>query len=323
MAGQKNKELLGLIVVAILMTFTAEIILAQSNQITLEEALFQDSDDAQSNDRQEAEYIDYVTRLYREILKRDPDPEGLRTWVGGLKSGEHTKVSVRAGIENSVEKQVGDLYREILKRDPDQAGVETWMEAIRAGEHTLESVKQAILKSEESIEKNGPPEAGAPEAPEVGPGGLIKVDVPLQCQMNVNCPAPQSACGPTSLAMMLAHYTGKNPSELASSLYNTCGTDAAVGTAHAGLIRGAASHGFPNARWQSGVGPSWLREQLKSGKPVIANVYNHYVVVTGIDDAGNIYYNDPANGRAEMRSYGSFSAWWNGGGMSHAAMVLH
>ena len=70
-------------------------------------------------------------------------------------------------------------------------------------------------------------------------------------------------------------------------------------------------------------GLSWLRTQIKAGKPVVANVAHHYVVVTGVDDKGNIYYNDPAKyGVSQVRSYASFSAWWNGGGCYHSAMVL-
>jgi uncharacterized protein YvpB len=75
--------------------------------------------------------------------------------------------------------------------------------------------------------------------------------------------------------------------------------------------------------WNYGVGLSWIRDQIKAGKPVIANVYNHYVVITGVDNNGNIYYNDPAKSAvSQVKSFDSFSAWWNGGGCHHAAMTL-
>ncbi len=158
---------------------------------------------------------------------------------------------------------------------------------------------------------------------QTGANGKTVLNVPKQCQGAVNCPVPWSACGPTSLGMALAYYGKGNAGALASSLWYTCGTTGAAGTNHAGLVRGAQQHGFPNAKWHYSVGLSWVKEQIRAGKPVIANVYNHYVVITGIDDSGNIYYNDPAKWDVvQVRSYDSFSAWWNGGGCYHAAMTL-
>ncbi|MDD3148909.1 MAG: SH3 domain-containing protein [Candidatus Riflebacteria bacterium] len=158
---------------------------------------------------------------------------------------------------------------------------------------------------------------------QTGANGKVVLNVPKQCQGAVSCPVPWSACGPTSLGMALAYYGKGNAGSLASSLWYTCGTTGAAGTNHAGLVKGAKQHGFPNARWNYSVGLSWVKEQIKAGKPVIANVYNHYVVITGVDDSGNIYYNDPAKWDVvQVKSYDSFSAWWNGGGCYHAAMTL-
>ncbi|NCB39059.1 MAG: hypothetical protein EOM80_09835 [Erysipelotrichia bacterium] len=156
-----------------------------------------------------------------------------------------------------------------------------------------------------------------------GANGKVVLNVPQQCQGAVNCPVPWSACGPTSLGMALAYYGKGNAGSLAANLWYTCGTTGAAGTSHAGLAKGAQQNGFPNAKWDYSVGLSWVKEQIKAGKPVIANVYNHYVVITGIDDSGNIYYNDPAKWDVvQVKSYDSFSAWWNGGGCYHAAMTL-
>ncbi len=158
---------------------------------------------------------------------------------------------------------------------------------------------------------------------QTGANGKVVLNVPKQCQGAVSCPVPWSACGPTSLGMALAYYGKGNAGSLAANLWYTCGTTGDAGTNHAGLVRGAQQNGFPNARWNYSVGLSWVKEQIKAGKPVIANVYNHYVVITGIDDSGNIYYNDPAKWDVvQVKSYDSFSAWWNGGGCYHAAMTL-
>ncbi len=163
-----------------------------------------------------------------------------------------------------------------------------------------------------------------PVTPAAGANGKVVLPVPQQCQGYVKCPYPWSACGPTSLGMALAYHNKQNAGALASTLWNTCGSTGAAGTSHAGMLTGARANGFPNAKWHYSVGLSWVREQIKAGKPVIANVYNHYVVITGVDDSGNIYYNDPAKDPVpQVRSFDSFSAWWNGGGCYHAAMTLN
>lgn len=157
-----------------------------------------------------------------------------------------------------------------------------------------------------------------------GANGKKVLNVPKQCQGNVSCPYPWSACGPTSLGMALAFYGKGNAGSLASSLWYKCGSTGSAGTPHAGMLAGARAYGFPNAKWHYGMDLSWIRQQISAGKPVIANVTNHYVVITGVDDHGNIYYNDPAKSQVSMvKSYASFSAWWNGGGCHHAAMTLN
>ncbi len=159
--------------------------------------------------------------------------------------------------------------------------------------------------------------------PTTGAGGKTVLNVPQQCQGAVNCPVPWSACGPTSLGMALAYHGKGNAGALAADLWYKCSTTGSAGTSHAGMLAGARAYGFPNAKWSYSVGLSWVKEQIRAGKPVIANVYNHYVVITGIDDNGNIYYNDPAKWSVpQVKSYDAFSAWWNGGGCYHAAMTL-
>lgn len=170
----------------------------------------------------------------------------------------------------------------------------------------------------------GTPASSTPTpAPTTGAGGKVVLPVPQQCQGAVSCPVPWSACGPTSLGMALAYHNKGNAGALAAKLWYTCSTTGSAGTSHAGMLAGARAYGFPNAKWNYSVGLSWVKEQIRAGKPVIANVYNHYVVITGIDDNGNIYYNDPAKWSVpQVKSYDAFSSWWNGGGSYHAAMTL-
>lgn len=174
-----------------------------------------------------------------------------------------------------------------------------------------------------SSQPSAPPAGNTAGGVQTGANGKTVLSVPQQCQGAVSCPVPWSACGPTSLGMALAYHNKQNPGALAAKLWYTCGTTGNAGTNHAGMVRGAQQNGFPNARWHYSVGLSWVKEQIRAGKPVIANVYNHYVVITGVDDSGNIYYNDPAKWQVpQVKSFAAFSSWWNGGGCHHAAMTL-
>jgi hypothetical protein len=156
-----------------------------------------------------------------------------------------------------------------------------------------------------------------------GSNGKVVINVPKKCQMKVNCPAPGSACGPTSLAMILSYYTGKNVDSLATDLWKVCGSTKSSGTGHAGLKKGAKKYGYPNAKWHYCVAQSWVRQQLKAGKPILAHVKGHYVVIKGIDNSGRIYMNDPARSAVERSmSFSEFSAWWRGAGSKHPCMVL-
>lgn len=154
-------------------------------------------------------------------------------------------------------------------------------------------------------------------------GGKILLQVPQKCQMQVKCPAPGSACGPTSLAMILSYYTGKNVDALATDLWNVCGSTKANGTGHAGLVKGAKKYGYPHAKWHYSVSQSWLKEQLNAGKPVLAHVKGHYVVIKGMDSSGKILFNDPGKSKVDRSmSFAEFSAWWRGAGSKHPCMVL-
>jgi hypothetical protein len=156
-----------------------------------------------------------------------------------------------------------------------------------------------------------------------GSNGKIYINVPKKCQMQVKCPAPGSACGPTSLAMILSFYTGKNVDSLATDLWNVCGSTKSSGTGHAGLAKGAKKYGYPNAKWHYCVAQSWIRNQLKAGKPILAHVKGHYVVIKGIDNSGRIYFNDPGRSKVDRSmSFSEFSAWWRGAGSKHPCMVL-
>lgn len=94
-----------------------------------------------------------IYELYRKLLGRDPDGEGLETWLQHLR--ENGADSVRQGIEQSDEYLIGNMYRKLLGRNPDREGIEMWLEEIRKGNHTLASVQDSIMNSSEYQERQG------------------------------------------------------------------------------------------------------------------------------------------------------------------------
>jgi len=71
-----------------------------------------------------------ITQYYRDILKREPDNEGLQHYLNEIKSGRITLDDLKTIFENSPEfKMLNDLsqnitqyYSDILKREPDKEG---------------------------------------------------------------------------------------------------------------------------------------------------------------------------------------------------------
>ena len=140
--------------------------------------------------------------------------------------------------------------------------------------------------------------------------GKIGLKVPKQCQGNVKCPSPWTACGPTALAMAMSYYNGQNVSQLATKMYTATGCTK-YGSGYDGLVNAAKKNGFPNAKWNGKCTQSWVRQKLQAGTPLVAHVRNHFVVIKGIDNNGNIIINDPAKGYVEeTQSWTKFSAWW-------------
>lgn len=151
----------------------------------------------------------------------------------------------------------------------------------------------------------------------------IDMNVPKQCQFKSNVPGPGSACGPTSLSMILSYYGKGNTDTLVTNLYNICGTRSPGGTDHEGLLRGAKQYGFANTYWKWGCTQDWCRQQLAAGKPLLCHVKNHYVCLRGMDSNGNVIVNDPAREEVtRTMSWSEFVSWWQQSGLGCSAMVV-
>ena len=89
----------------------------------------------------------YVTLLYRALLHREPDAEGLNYWVTRLESGEAVPGDIASGFYQSVESRndrVTRLYDAILLRAPDDEGRDFWAERLLAEDDIALAVDLAV-----------------------------------------------------------------------------------------------------------------------------------------------------------------------------------
>ena len=150
----------------------------------------------------------------------------------------------------------------------------------------------------------------------------VLLDVPKNYQMTANVPAPGSACGPTSLSMVLGFYGKGDPKVLVTDLYNVSGCTKANGTGHDGLVKAAKKYGMNNAKWHYSCTQDFCRQTLKEGKPMICHVNHHYVVLKGMDSNGNVIINDPGKSVIERTmSWSEFASWWSKSNSPMSAMT--
>jgi len=96
-----------------------------------------------------------ITKLYREVLGRDPDPHGLAHYRGKWRDGwtqgrirddlRHSKEGRESYIRTAITRQ----YRELLGREPDPQGYANFERLMREKGFTEQQLRQAILSSDE------------------------------------------------------------------------------------------------------------------------------------------------------------------------------
>ena len=109
------------------------------------------------DDNDNEKLIVFVSRLYRNFLKREPDEKGLADWVDVLVSGRGTGAKVVSGFVLSPEYQANSLgneeyvtalYHIIFNRDPDAAGLNAWIAVMENG-CTNKKVLAGFINSDE------------------------------------------------------------------------------------------------------------------------------------------------------------------------------
>ena len=99
----------------------------------------------------------FVIRLYKNILGRLPDTQGLRNWTRGLLDGEYTGSGSAYGFFCSDEyigqdkdgvQYITDLYITLLGRQPDGAGIDSWISLLQEG-YSRERIFNGFVMSPE------------------------------------------------------------------------------------------------------------------------------------------------------------------------------
>lgn len=119
-------------------------------------AQLQRSSEARGTDATEA-----ITRAYREVLGRDPDPNGLAhyraKWREGWTQGQIRDDLRRSheGRNNHIHAAITRAYREILGREPDPAGYANYERLMRDKGYTERDVRAALMSGDEYRQRRG------------------------------------------------------------------------------------------------------------------------------------------------------------------------
>lgn len=116
-----------------------------------------------------------VDNLYREILLRPADSEGLEYYSSKLESGKMTINEIRKELLNSDERKylllpsemktidelnpetqsiIDNLYQEILLRLADPDGMKYYGSMLENGKMTVDDIREALMESEEKLNLN-------------------------------------------------------------------------------------------------------------------------------------------------------------------------
>lgn len=138
----------------------------------------------------------------------------------------------------------------------------------------------------------------------------IALNVPIYNQLDpANGPLGEIACGPTCLAMVLA-FMGINVP--VPQLMQECNVSQDKGGCEQTDMLAAGRLHSPNTQIYEGKDANWVRQMVLTGKPIIVTTPTHYMVCTGVDEAGNFLINDPWEGQRRVMSPAEFANEYDG-----------
>ena len=98
----------------------------------------------------------YVSHVYRDLLRREPEPAGMQYWTATLNRGTpRTAVAHALAISTEHrERFVDGLFRRYLGRDADRAGRDSFVADLARGA-TMNQIRASILGSQEYFVRRG------------------------------------------------------------------------------------------------------------------------------------------------------------------------
>ncbi len=101
----------------------------------------------------------FVRQLYRDLLWREGEAEGVAHWKGLLSDDSQSRTDLFNAFMASAEFQAGpgaivELYESVLGRQPDACGLDFWMQQYQNG-LPLEEVANSLIASPEFLARHG------------------------------------------------------------------------------------------------------------------------------------------------------------------------
>ncbi|AFY70443.1 hypothetical protein Pse7367_2179 [Thalassoporum mexicanum PCC 7367] len=92
-----------------------------------------------------------ISQIYRDILGRNPDNNGLRTYTRNVQNGDWSYEQVRRDLAFSSEaaNAINNIYRQVLGRNADSGGMETYKEYLAKG-NSLNDIRRELANSPEA-----------------------------------------------------------------------------------------------------------------------------------------------------------------------------
>jgi glycosyltransferase involved in cell wall biosynthesis len=101
-----------------------------------------------------ADYVEVVTRLYYEILNREPDYDGLRHYCDAISSGQFTPDDVKRILSSSEEylsRGLLQTYDDTLHRPPETGELHCQLQRLKATNVGMESIRKELEQSVEGM----------------------------------------------------------------------------------------------------------------------------------------------------------------------------
>jgi hypothetical protein len=95
---------------------------------------------------------DEINKIYREILGRDAESEGLKTWSRKLERSTIKKIRREIAESQEAKMVLNRVYQEVLGRNVDPSGLKTYTKNLKKN-WTLSDVRRDIQQSEEAMMK--------------------------------------------------------------------------------------------------------------------------------------------------------------------------